>query len=102
MKPTVVVGTREADGSLNEVIEGGETVLSCVREVESKRCGHIWNAFTVGYRYYSEYQKEGLSKRNQKPVDLEVSVGIYLERRVGSYTTISTQTHFEASLHWKV
>lgn len=66
----------------SEVIRGGEeqtryilnnsysqTVLSCVREVESKCCRFMWNDFTVGYWYYSEYQKEALSKRNQKQID---------------------------------
>ena len=72
VKPTVVLCAWEADGSLNEGIEGGgertrhilhsscsETVTSCVREVESE----CW------ILYYSEYQKEALSKRNQKQID---------------------------------
>lgn len=81
MQPTVLVYTWEADGNLNEVIKGEEqtryilnnwhskTVRSCVRKVESKCCRCVWNDFTVGYWYYSEYQKDVLSKRNRKQID---------------------------------
>lgn len=78
-----------------------ETVISCVREVESKCCGCIWNDFTVGYWYYSEYQKGVLSKRSWKQIDFGgICWYAFGEDELVVNTAIST--HFKASPHWKV
>lgn len=45
-----------------------------------KCCGCIWNDFTVGYWYYSEYQKEVLSKRDRKQIDVGDTCWHSLER----------------------